>query len=151
VNFDTKSGHGGVLTASTAVIVFLSFLGALVTARQAAQLPLLQRIDLVQHLADGKLRAVNREVTKLQSRPDGVHVTEREGPGVVWIEGTDLDEGTIELDVRGRDVPQRSFVGIPSTGAMTTRTFGSLRAFDGVRSKTSSRRGAVTATEKPRR
>jgi hypothetical protein len=112
MNFDTKSRHGGVLTASAAAIVFLSILGALVTARQAAQSPELQRIDLVQHLAAGKLRAVNREVTKLQSRSDGVRVTEREGPGVVWIEGTDFAEGTVELDVRGRDVPQRSFVGV---------------------------------------
>jgi hypothetical protein len=58
------------------------------------------------------LRPVNREVTALAGDRRGVHVSEKEGPGVVWLEGTDFALGTIELDVRGRDVPQRSFVGI---------------------------------------
>lgn len=71
-----------------------------------------QRIDLAERLAAGKLRAVNREVTKLQGSRDGVHVTEKAGTGLVWIEGTDFAEGTIEVDVRGRDMAQRSFVGI---------------------------------------
>jgi hypothetical protein len=71
-----------------------------------------QRIDLAERLAAQKLIPVNRSATALQGRRDGVHVTEQEGPGVVWIEGTDFAEGTIELEIRGRDMPQRSFVGI---------------------------------------
>jgi hypothetical protein len=71
-----------------------------------------QGIDLGQRLVEGKLRAVNREVTKLPERPDGVRVSEKADVGVVWIEGSDFAEGTIEVDVRGRDVPQQSFVGI---------------------------------------
>jgi hypothetical protein len=74
-----------------------------------------QKIELAQGLAAGKLRAVNREVTKLQDR-DGVHVNEKPGNGVVWVEGSDFAEGTIEVDIRGRDVPQRSFVGIAFHG-----------------------------------
>jgi hypothetical protein len=70
-----------------------------------------QKLDLAQGLAAGKLRAVNRQVTKLQDR-DGVHLSEAEGNGVVWVEGSDFAEGTIEVDIRGRDVPQKSFVGI---------------------------------------
>lgn len=57
---------------------------------------------------------MNREVTRLEE--GGVRVTEREGPGVVWIEGSDFADGTIEVEVRGRDVPQRSFVGIAFHG-----------------------------------
>ena len=75
-----------------------------------------QRIDLAERLQAGKLRGVNRDATRLQGSRDGVHVSEREGPGVVWIEGTDFAEGTIQLDVRGRDVPQRSFVGVAFHG-----------------------------------
>jgi hypothetical protein len=71
-----------------------------------------QRIDLGQRLAEGKLRAVNREVTKLPEPRDGVRVSEKAAVGVVWIEGSDFAEGTIEVDVRGRDVLQQSFVGI---------------------------------------
>jgi hypothetical protein len=55
---------------------------------------------------------VNRDVTRLQGNRPGVHVTEKEGPGVVWIEGSDFAQRTIEMDLRGRDVQQRSFVGV---------------------------------------
>lgn len=71
-----------------------------------------QSLDLAQQLAAGKLRAVNREVTPLKGDRPGVHVSENAGNGVVWVEGTDFSQGTIEVDIRGRDVPQRSFVGI---------------------------------------
>ena len=42
----------------------------------------------------------------------GVHVTENAGPGVIWIEGSEFAQGTIEVDVRGREVRGRSFVGV---------------------------------------
>ena len=71
-----------------------------------------QSIDLAGLVSAGKLRAVNREVTALTGDRKGVHVSEKEGNGVIWIEGTDFGQGTIELDVRGRDVLQRSFLGV---------------------------------------
>jgi hypothetical protein len=92
---------------------------ALIAPGRAAQAPAsgtAQRIDLAERLAAGKLRPVNREVTKLAGKSDGVHVTERMGPGLIWIEGTDFSDGTIELDVRGRDVFQQSFVGVAFHG-----------------------------------
>jgi hypothetical protein len=70
------------------------------------------QIDLAERLAGGKLRAVNRDVTALSGDRKGVHVTEKEGPGVVWIDNSDFAEGTIEVDVRGRDLLQRSFLGV---------------------------------------
>jgi hypothetical protein len=81
----------------------------------AAQKPApasVQRIDLAQYLAAGKLRAVNREATKLQGNRDGVHMSERMGNGLLWVEGSDFAEGVIEVDIRGRDVFQQSFVGV---------------------------------------
>ena len=45
-----------------------------------------------------------------------MRVTEKAGPGVVWLEGSDFAEGTIEIEVRGRDLPQQSFVGIAFHG-----------------------------------
>ena len=59
----------------------------------------------------GKLRPVNRELSKLAERA-GIHVSAKDGPGVVWIEGSDFAEGTIDVDVRGKDVLQQSFVGV---------------------------------------
>ena len=85
------------------------------SSRPAAQAPPSapsQRIDLAERLTAGKLRAVNRDVTRLQGTPSGVHVSDEADNGVVWIEGSEFSRGTIEVDVKGRDVLQRSFVGI---------------------------------------
>ena len=70
------------------------------------------QIDLAERLAGGKLRAVNREATASPGTKGGVHLSEKEGNGVLWVEGSDFAEGTIEVDVRGRDVLQRSFLGV---------------------------------------
>ena len=95
---------------TTAVLCALAF--ALPSAAERWQSKGSPQIDLAERLAGGKLRAVNREVTPLQGKSGGVHVTEKAGPGVVWIEGSDFAEGTIEVDVRGRDVLQQSFLGV---------------------------------------
>jgi hypothetical protein len=85
---------------------------ATLLAVQASSSGAVQRIDLAERLTAGKLKVVNREVTRLQGSRDGVHVSERADNGIVWIDGSDFGEGTLELDVRGRDLLQRSFVGI---------------------------------------
>ncbi len=81
-------------------------------AAQPPQSPAQQRIDLAERLAAGKLRAVNRDVTKLQGSRDAVHVSERPDVGAIWITGSEFAEGTIEVEVRGRDLNGQSFVGI---------------------------------------
>jgi hypothetical protein len=73
-------------------------------------------IDLAERLAAGKLKMVNREASPLQGDRRGVHVDAKPGNGVVWIEGSDFAEGTIELDVRGKDVMQQSFLGVAFHG-----------------------------------
>lgn len=45
-----------------------------------------------------------------------LHLDEWASEGVAWLEGFQFTEGAIELDVRGRDVFQRSFVGIAFHG-----------------------------------
>jgi hypothetical protein len=71
-----------------------------------------QQIDIAKLLEAGKLRPANRTAASLSGSPAGIHVSAKEGPGVVWIEGSDFAVGTIEVDVRGRDVFQQSFVGL---------------------------------------
>ncbi len=73
-------------------------------------------IDLAERLAAGKLRLVNREATPLQGDRRGIHVNEKPGNGVVWIEGSDFAEGTLEVDVRGRDMVGQSFLGLAFHG-----------------------------------
>jgi hypothetical protein len=73
-------------------------------------------IDLAERLAAGKLKVVNREATPLQGDRRGVHVNEKPGNGIVWIEGSDFAEGTLEVDVRGRDMLGQSFLGVAFHG-----------------------------------
>jgi hypothetical protein len=75
-----------------------------------------QSIDLAAQLEAGRLHAVNRDVTKGQGHPGAVHVSEKADPGLVWIDDVTFTEGTIEIDVRGRDVMQRSFLGVAFHG-----------------------------------
>jgi hypothetical protein len=98
--------HTPAISVLAGGMLIACIVGALQSMAATAQ------IDLSERLAAGKLRAVNREVTALQGSHGGVSVDDRTGAGVVWIEGTDFAEGTIELYVRGRDVFQRSFVGV---------------------------------------
>jgi hypothetical protein len=78
-------------------------------ALQTTSLPV-QRIDLAERLSSGKLRVINREIAPVS--PSGVHLSARPDVGIAWIDDTDFSEGTIELDVRGKDVFQQSFLGV---------------------------------------
>lgn len=80
----------------------------------AAQVPAAatQSIDLAARLAARTVRGVNRTVTRLEGPRPGVHLGEGVDAGVAWIDATDFTEGTIEVDVRGKDVLQQSFLGI---------------------------------------
>lgn len=100
------------LTMGTTAVLLAALTLTAPVAAELAQSAASQQIDVAERLAAGKLRAVNRDVTALSGDRKGVHVSEKEGNGVIWIEGTDFAEGTIEVDVRGRDVLQRSFLGV---------------------------------------
>jgi hypothetical protein len=100
------------LTMCTTAVFLCALALRMPLSAEPSQSAALQQIDLAERLAAGKLRAVNRDVATLPGSRRGVHVTEKAGPGVVWIEGSDFAQGTIEVDVRGRDVLQQSFVGV---------------------------------------
>lgn len=61
--------------------------------------------------AGQKLRLVNRTATRIDDR-GGVRVSSASGNGVAWVEGSDFQSGTIEVDVRGREYMGQSFVGV---------------------------------------
>jgi hypothetical protein len=86
---------------------------------QSAPLPG-QQIDLAARLSAGKLRVVNRQATTLPGKSGAVHLSERADVGIAWVDGTDFSEGTIELDVRGKDVLQQSFLGVAFHGKNDT-------------------------------
>jgi len=69
-------------------------------------------------LAEGKgLKVFNRSVSSLSDgAKKGVRLSENSGDGVAYLQGIELTNGTIEFDVKGKDVQQQSFVGVAFHG-----------------------------------
>ncbi|MBI1851240.1 MAG: hypothetical protein HYR85_12945 [Planctomycetes bacterium] len=62
-------------------------------------------------------KLVNREVTAVDDAgKHAIRFDERADVGIAWLDGSDLDEGVIEVDVKGQDVDQHSFLGIAFRG-----------------------------------
>jgi hypothetical protein len=59
-----------------------------------------------------KLRVVNRQATRIADRNGGVRLSNASGNGVAWVEGSDFRTGTIEVDIRGQESLQQSYVGV---------------------------------------
>ncbi len=82
--------------------------------------------DLSKLVAGQGWKVHNRTVTALnEDGKKGVRFDEREGDGVAWLEGVKFSDGTIEFDVRGKDVLQRSFVGLAFHG-VDAQTFDAI-------------------------
>src|SRR5712691_11833064 len=69
-------------------------------------------------LVDGKSpKLFNRDVTRLvDGARNGVRLSEAPGEAVAFLPGIEFATGTIEFDVRGKDLVQRSFVGVAFHG-----------------------------------
>lgn len=73
--------------------------------------------DLGSLAAGGQLKPFNRTASSMvDGARKGVRLSESEGDGVVYLPGIELGNGTIELDVKGKDVQQQSFVGVAFHG-----------------------------------
>lgn len=69
-------------------------------------------------LADGKgLNASNRTISRLtDGARTGVRLSEAAGEGSAYLPGIEFANGTIELDMKGRDVQGASFLGVAFHG-----------------------------------
>src|SRR2546426_4144066 len=69
-------------------------------------------------LAEGVgLNVHNRRVSSLRDGDtQGARLSESPGEGVAYLRGIEFTNGTIECDIRGKDVPQQTFVGIAFHG-----------------------------------
>jgi hypothetical protein len=66
-------------------------------------------------------RVHNRELTVAVEGPRRLlRLDEREGDGIAWWPNLVMADGTIEVDIRGKDVMQRSFVGVAFHGVDET-------------------------------
>jgi hypothetical protein len=71
------------------------------------------RLDLAALAEQKHLTVVNRHVTPLvEGSRRGIRLDEAQGQGLAWVDGVELANGTIELDIRGRDTVGQSFVGV---------------------------------------
>src|SRR5690242_8519886 len=69
--------------------------------------------DLVKLYNEKAVTVYNREITtELSDSKNALVLSEEEGEGLVWINGVDFSTGTIEVDLKGQDVFQHSFLGI---------------------------------------
>jgi hypothetical protein len=64
-------------------------------------------------------KVVNRSLTP-GSEPGSIHLNEVDGVGIAWLSGKEFITGSIEFDVRGKDVLQHSFVGVAFHGVDDT-------------------------------
>ena len=76
-------------------------------------------VDLSKLVIDKTVKAYNRDVSIVSSGPKGsyIHLNEKDGAGIAWLEGVQFTDGTIEFDVKGKNVLQKSFVGIAFHGS----------------------------------
>lgn len=76
-----------------------------------------QESDLATLYKKGKLKPINREI-KIVSSDSGAYLKIAQGKneGIVWLPFKDFKNGTIEIQMRGKDVFQRSFIGIAFHG-----------------------------------
>ena len=64
---------------------------------------------------------VNRLLTPGAGPDSGsIHLNELDGVGIAWIKGKEFTTGSIEFDVKGKDVLQHSFVGVAFHGVDDT-------------------------------
>jgi len=64
---------------------------------------------------------VNRTLeTEQEGGKNIIRLSENQGSGIAWLKDTNFLEGTIEFDARGRDILQKSFIGIAFHGINDT-------------------------------
>ena len=86
-----------------------------VTTVQAQNKPLTPDVT---RIAEGKgWKLVNRMATAVEE--DGrkaIRFDEKTGQGLAWVESSNFDQGVIEVDIKGKNDLQRSFVGVAFRG-----------------------------------
>ncbi|MBS1932705.1 MAG: hypothetical protein JST96_01820, partial [Bacteroidetes bacterium] len=64
-------------------------------------------------LSERNLRVVNRDIAiSAKNGKTVIHLNGKPNDGVAWINNLNFSTGTIELDIKGKNVVQQSFVGI---------------------------------------
>ncbi len=69
----------------------------------------------------GRIEAFNRTLDRTKAgAPDIVYLNSADNYGLAWITGVEFSKGTVELELKGRNQPGQSFVGIAFHGQDNT-------------------------------
>jgi hypothetical protein len=75
------------------------------------------KYDLFKLWKDNKFEVFNRQLSQFsENEMKGVRFSRNIGDGIAWLKGVEFSDGIIDLDIRGKDVMQQSFVGIAFHG-----------------------------------
>jgi hypothetical protein len=75
------------------------------------------KYDLYSLSQSNKLQVFNRKVTPFSEKDKkGIRFTRNVNDGFAWLNDVTFSNGTIDLDIRGKDEFQRSFVGVAFHG-----------------------------------
>jgi hypothetical protein len=95
----------------------LMFWGCLIISLSGSAQVAPVKYDLFTLLENNNLEIFNRKVvTFLEKDKRGIRFSKNENDGIAWINGVVFSNGTIELDIRGKDQYQQSFVGVAFHG-----------------------------------
>lgn len=73
--------------------------------------------DLINVLETNGLEIFNRTISAFSDNgKKGIRFSKSANDGIAWLKGVEFSNGTIELDIRGKDVFQQSFVGVAFHG-----------------------------------
>ena len=76
--------------------------------KERSQPPIIKVVNTQQN--NDKWTAHNRNV-KFEDNGE-IYMDAQANPGILWFNGSEFSEGTIELDLKGKDVRGRSFIGV---------------------------------------
>jgi len=92
------------------------FLGYTISLNSPAQVSAI-KYDLKSMFENNKLEVYNRIVTTFSEKDkEGIRFSKNENNGVAWLKHIIFSNGIIEIDIKGKDELQQSFVGIAFHG-----------------------------------
>jgi hypothetical protein len=75
------------------------------------------KYDLFKLFENGKIEPFNRQLSQFsENDKKGIRFSKNSGDGIAWLKGVEFSNGIIELDIKGKDVMQQSFVGVAIHG-----------------------------------
>ena len=76
------------------------------------------RFDLADLCRKNQFETINRQLSWFyENDKKAVSLSKNKDEGIAWIKGVEFTNGTIEIDIRGKDIFQESFAGIAFHGS----------------------------------